>query len=330
MKRSTPLISKFLAGSELGLRAESLFKDLLKSNDSSHIALGFNGGKDSAVVFFLTQYFLEKFRVADRVKYFYFREATPLTPIENYIRSLSERFGLSVIVYQQSGGQVTDSSMKSGLARLISEHKVTHLISGTRRSDPFCANLTPLAPTDTHLGWPQAIRVMPIIDWSYHHVWAFLRGCELDYCPLYDQGFTYLGDREQTMPNPFLKGRPAWQGSENIEIFGRTKFYNGLERQDGRLVIKPENVIFLAEKGTSLPPSQKIRDSLADFCEKNGLVLSGIQQPQLEELQSGETLDQAVMKAVVKARNKPEALRQLCVFVRTARTSEGESLECFW
>ena len=49
------------------------------------------------------------------------------------------------------------------------------------------------------------MRVFPIIDWDYCNVWEFLRSYNLPYCVLYDKGFTSLGEKHNSQPNPHLK-----------------------------------------------------------------------------------------------------------------------------
>ncbi len=41
---------------------------------------------------------------------------------------------------------------------------------GTRRTDPHGANLEHFDPTDA--GWPDFMRVHPVIDWHYAEIWA--------------------------------------------------------------------------------------------------------------------------------------------------------------
>ena len=68
------------------------------------------------------------------------------------------------------------------------------------------------------------MRVFPILDWDYCRVWNFLRTFDLPYCCLYDRGFTSLGEKNNSQPNPVLKiegeenenqYRPAYELTDN-------------------------------------------------------------------------------------------------------------------
>ena len=49
------------------------------------------------------------------------------------------------------------------------------------------------------------MRIFPILDWSYNEVWLFLRQFDLMYCRLYDEGYSSLGEQDNTVKNPYLK-----------------------------------------------------------------------------------------------------------------------------
>ena len=75
------------------------------------------------------------------------------------------------------------------------------------------------------------MRVHPVLEWRYREVWAFLRTLGgVDWCELYNEGFTSLGGREDSRPNPCLTVygkdgavvgyRPAWELEEEGEERG--------------------------------------------------------------------------------------------------------------
>ena len=74
--------------------------------------------------------------------------------------------------------------------------------------------------------WPRVMRVNPIFNWGYGHVWKFVRGLTLDYPSLYDQGYTSLGSKDDTERNEALKYQDA---------DGREKYRPAYELRDGSL-----------------------------------------------------------------------------------------------
>lgn len=71
------------------------------------------------------------------------------------------------------------------------------------------------------------MRIHPVIDWHYREIWAFIRSLGVEYCELYDRGYTSLGEVGNTKPNPGLAVdgngfRPAYELVEDdAERLGR-------------------------------------------------------------------------------------------------------------
>jgi FAD synthetase len=52
--------------------------------------------------------------------------------------------------------------------------------------------------------WPHIYRIQPLLEWSYHDIWDYIRSKSLPYCILYDQGYSSLGSVTNTLQNPHL------------------------------------------------------------------------------------------------------------------------------
>ena len=87
-------------------------------------------------------------------------------------------------------------------------------VLGTRITDPNAAGQQQFAPSSHFM--PPFMRVNPVLDWTYGHVWHFLRLFHLPYCCLYDQGYTSLGTTKDTVPCPAL----AVVGAHNSSNLG--------------------------------------------------------------------------------------------------------------
>jgi FAD synthetase len=94
---------------------------------------------------------------------------------------------------------LSNPDFKGGLEEFISSTGSAAIILGTRRGDPNARDQDFFCPSSE--GWPAFMRINPILDWTYSDVWTFLRSCALPYCDLYNQGYTSLGSRHNTIRN---------------------------------------------------------------------------------------------------------------------------------
>jgi FAD synthetase len=180
------------------------------------VALAFNGGKDCLIVFQLVKAFCERHDVPFPFLVYFEREdefPEMLDFMWEHLRS--NRLSIHVA----KGG------FKQGLADLRGANGIKAVLMGQRRSDPYAPQAV-FAPTTE--GWPEMMRVNPILDLTYAGVWTFLKATKTKYCGLYDQGYTSLGPKSKTKPNSKLSSdglnhRPAHEleGGDNDERAGR-------------------------------------------------------------------------------------------------------------
>jgi len=72
------------------------------------------------------------------------------------------------------------------------------------------------------------MRVNPLLDWSCKDIWDYLISHNVPYCSLYNFGYTSVGNRNNTVPNPHLLNddkqtyRPAFELTDDaLERAGR-------------------------------------------------------------------------------------------------------------
>jgi len=107
--------------------------------------------------------------------------------------------------------------------------QVNAILMGNRSTDPFSSQLGTFTMTDE--GWPQVMRVFPLLDWSYGEVWQALLVLGVEYCSLYDRGYSSLGNPKNTCPNPAL-GYTDDQGQ--LSYRPAYTLVNGTEERAGR------------------------------------------------------------------------------------------------
>jgi FAD synthetase len=126
----------------------------------------------------------------------YILTTNPFPSVTNFVTTSAAHYALNLKSYP--------SPMLSAFtSHLETNPNIRAIFVGTRRTDPHGAKLTPFAPTDGN--WPSFMRIHPVLDWNYVDVWCFIRGVGVEYCDLYDQGYTSLGGRGDTWPNPKLR-----------------------------------------------------------------------------------------------------------------------------
>lgn len=214
--------------------AEKVMDKLFDNYDIENIGLSLNGGKDSSVIYYLTLYFLEKKNIKKKLKCIYMKEKNPFKEILKYLEELKKSDKIELIEYSNDQ-KITKNYMKESLKHFTETYNIKAIILGTRSTDPFAQNLSYFQKTDTQNNWPEFTRVLPVYDWDYQFIWKFILDNKLPYCDLYRKGYTYVGDQINSIINPFIFGRHACNGNDNIELFSRTSVFNDLERKNGRI-----------------------------------------------------------------------------------------------
>ncbi|CAI5714744.1 unnamed protein product [Hyaloperonospora brassicae] len=139
-----------------------------------------------------------------RVPVMYFDSSAQFPEVRDFTEACTKRYALKCHVYK--------CSFVEGVKAMLETLEIKAIYMGVRGGDPHTEDMEHFSPSSP--GWPPFLRVNPILQWTYADVWSFLRACQLEYCVLYDHGYTSLGNIFDTVQNPELwrKGEDGQEG----------------------------------------------------------------------------------------------------------------------
>lgn len=170
-----------------------ILKKTFKDYTEDELFISFNGGKDCTVLLHLVMSLLNNEKPLHCL---YVQPEQPFDEIEEFVKSCELEYHIKI--------DTIKGNIKNVLEKVCEENpSLKACIMGSRRTDPYCGNLKSFHETDP--GWPKLMRVNPMLDWNCEDVWEYLKENNVPYCKLYLSGYTSLGDKTNTIPNPHLK-----------------------------------------------------------------------------------------------------------------------------
>ncbi|XP_016967975.1 FAD synthase isoform X2 [Drosophila biarmipes] len=191
-----------LAVEERQRQAFAFFSHTLQLYGVEELIFCFNGGKDCTVLLDLLMRFLRQENISSGdIPMLYIKSGDSFAEIDEFVGRCVRNYRVELVQYE--------GSLKEALTHMSADMpRIRAVFVGSRNTDPYCQHLAPMQPTDND--WPPMMRLNPLLEWSYHDVWHYIHLNAVPYCSLYDRGYTSLGSRSNTIPNPHLR-RPDAQ-----------------------------------------------------------------------------------------------------------------------
>ncbi|XP_055378234.1 FAD synthase [Condylostylus longicornis] len=203
-----------------------IFTKTFAAYSMDQVFLSFNGGKDCTVLLDLLYKYLKTQPLIHNknIRIIYIQPTEPFEEVEDFVDKCTKTY--NVFIEKRQG------KLKNILEEVCEDKSLKAVIMGCRRTDPHCENLDYMQLTDPN--WPILMRVNPLLFWTCEDIWNYILTFNVPFCSLYNHGYTSLGDRSNTKPNPHLKivnpvtgeitFRPAYELTrDELERAGRNK-----------------------------------------------------------------------------------------------------------
>lgn len=176
-----------LIGNNQRLHGLSLKRSGRDANNESYslseMSLSYNGGKDCLVLLVLYLHALYEHHLRcinldqstttsqqaetqlhfQSIQSVYIKSPHPFSEVEAFVEYSERIYSLSLQRYV--------TPMKAAFASYLADNPcVRAIFVGTRRTDPHGLALTHFDMTDR--GWPEFMRIHPVIDWHYVEIWS--------------------------------------------------------------------------------------------------------------------------------------------------------------
>ncbi|KAK3356227.1 hypothetical protein B0H65DRAFT_71791 [Neurospora tetraspora] len=147
--------------------AMEVIEEALGRYRPQEISLSYNGGKDCLVLLILILACwpakVQPKETLPRLQCIYIAPPDPFQQVEDFVATTTEEYHLDLARYALPMRQALD-------VYLDEKPHVKAVFMGTRRTDPHSEFLTSFTPTDK--GWPQFMRINPVLDWHYVEIWT--------------------------------------------------------------------------------------------------------------------------------------------------------------
>ncbi len=199
---------------------------LLRTHSIDKWCVSFNGGKDSTVVLYLMLEACRKLELIPPLLIFY-NQPDEFPEVLSFIHYIVEKHKLRLHTF--------DCSYKESMFEL-KQLGIRYILMGQRSTDPTPKKqqmkmMEPIDYFDITNDATSIFRVNLILKWSYANVWKFLlSSSKYEYCLLYSEGYSSLGNTKNTIKNPFLFD------AQNNQYKHASELQNGDElEREGRL-----------------------------------------------------------------------------------------------